>query len=150
VGSAFGSNPLPVPGTTVYTLTVDAASAEGSYGWLLTAAGPGQEHSAPITLTISAPATAPGLSWEPLLPAAGAPVRFTAEATGTAPLSLDWQFGDGGVGAGAVVTHTYAAPGAYTVVLTAGNRCGQDSIAADIEVARANYRVYLPLVLRGF
>ena len=46
-------------------------------------------------------------------------VRFTNTSTGlTAPYTATWQFGDGQVGAGDTITHTYQAAGAYTVTLT--------------------------------
>lgn len=50
----------------------------------------------------------------------GTPV--TLNSTGADPygaLSFTWSFGDGGTGAGPSPSHTYAAPGDYTVTMTA-------------------------------
>jgi len=53
-------------------------------------------------------------------------VCFTDGSTGS-PTSWSWSFGDGGTSAERNPCHTYAAPGAYTVSLTATNGCGSDS-----------------------
>jgi PKD repeat protein len=39
----------------------------------------------------------------------------------------DWDFGDGGTSALENPSHTYSAPGTYTVTLIAGNSCGSDT-----------------------
>jgi|GEM_PF-2592599 len=64
-------------------------------------------------------------SWTPFTPTAGQPLTLTAAAAGTPPMAYSWQLGDGSWLAGPVVTHTYAAPGIYTVALTATNCAGQ-------------------------
>ena len=49
----------------------------------------------------------------------GETVNFTAAVTGgTGTLTYVWSFGDGGSGTGATPTHSYAAPGNYTVRVT--------------------------------
>lgn len=53
--------------------------------------------------------------------AAGAPVRFDASASRDADgdtLSYRWSFGDGTLGGGDRIAHTFAAGGTYTVALT--------------------------------
>ncbi len=67
---------------------------------------------------------------------AGEPVRFDALNMGGTPVDLSWDFGDGVISDSSTaqnaavvlsadsVTHTYAAGGTYTVVLTASNGCG--------------------------
>ncbi|MCL4264667.1 MAG: PKD domain-containing protein [Anaerolineae bacterium] len=46
---------------------------------------------------------------------------FTNSTTGTGPISYEWDFGDGDGSTDTHPTHLYAAPGSYTVVLTATN-----------------------------
>jgi PKD repeat protein len=70
--------------------------------------------------------------WDPLPPTAGQAVTFTGSASGTLPIDYSWDLGDGNTGLGAVVQHTYAAAGDYTVVMTATN-C-TDSIAIQTHV----------------
>ncbi len=86
----------------------------------------------PVTATLTVitfcrPVAATAFTWEPLDPAAGQAVTLTAQATGTAPISFAWDFGDGSSGSGSIVTHTFAA-GTYTVSLAAENPCGQETV----------------------
>jgi PKD repeat protein len=77
-------------------------------------------------------------------------VTFTAAATGTAPISFAWAFGDGEIGLGAVTTHTYAMSDTYGAVLTATNACGEEIVERGITVVDEErpYRVFLPIVVR--
>jgi len=152
VSTAFSANPItPLPGTAIYTVTVAADAVDGAYDWLVSGSGPDLTHSMTVSLTIDG-AFLPGtdFAWEPVTPTAGEVVTFTAEATGTEPIAFAWAWGDGKVGSGQVVTHTYTQSGTYTVVLTATNTCGQEMVGRDITVAAAPriYRFYLPLLLR--
>ncbi len=90
-------------------------------------------------------------AWQPPTPTAGLVVTLTAWASGTQPITYSWDLGDGTVGQGEVVTHTYAAAGRYTVTLTATNcLTATASVSHPREVARpAEWRIYLPLVMRG-
>ena len=51
----------------------------------------------------------------------GEPTTFTATVTAGSNVTYTWAFGDGDLGNGAVVTHTYPATGIYTAVVTASN-----------------------------
>jgi len=97
-----------------------------------------------------APVSDAGFTWLPAGPVVGAPVTFTATAAGTGPIEFAWTFGDGATGSGAVVAHTYALTGTYTVALTATNTCGEQTVQHDVVVnpAPAYYYTYLPVVLK--
>jgi hypothetical protein len=73
-------------------------------------------------------------TWSPLSPVVGEEVTFVATATGTLPIDFQWQFGDGAVGSGATIAHTYAAAGTYNVTVMATNACGQAAANANITV----------------
>jgi hypothetical protein len=69
---------------------------------------------------------------------AGAPVAMSAAATDTlsSVAAVAWTFGDGGAGDGNAVSHTYAAPGDYTVTATATDAAG-NAVSATRSVAIA-------------
>jgi len=54
----------------------------------------------------------------------GEPTALTATVTAGSNVAYTWDFGDGSVGTGAIVSHTYAAPGEYEAVVTATNSVG--------------------------
>ncbi len=54
----------------------------------------------------------------------GWPTAFTATVTSGTNVTYAWAFGDGQVGSGATVSHTYPAAGLYTAVVTATNGAG--------------------------
>lgn len=54
----------------------------------------------------------------PGAPRPGQAVTFNGGSSLGSPTNYAWDFGDGAAGSGAVVAHTYAAPGAYPVRLT--------------------------------
>src|SRR6185369_228130 len=76
---------------------------------------------------------APSGDWvfSPNAPSVGDTVFFNASglqaAAGHQIVNYDWNFGDGGTGRGAQVTHAYAATGTYQVVLTVIDDAGQRS-----------------------
>jgi len=51
-------------------------------------------------------------------------VDFTANVTGTGPFAYVWNFGDGGSSTQANPSHSYAAPGTYTVELVVSDAGG--------------------------
>jgi pullulanase-type alpha-1,6-glucosidase len=72
---------------------------------------------------------------------------FTNTTSGTAPISYEWHFGDGSpVVTDPNPTHLYAAPGSYTVTLTATNAAGSSVYAAAFVVEQ--YRFYLPIIAK--
>jgi hypothetical protein len=119
--------------------------------------------SIPVTLTVVAcePVTATAFTWEPLTPTVGQVVTFAGTATGTLPLTYTWDFGDG-TGALAPcslplatcsVTHSYALPGDYAVILIATNCVSATAQASAVLTVLPqpgeHYYVYLPLVSRA-
>lgn len=70
------------------------------------------------------------------LTAPGSPITFQAQIKKNSVLNqslvLNWSFGDGNVGVGSLVTHTYKYPGEYAVVLNA--RAGQTFAVSRIKV----------------
>ena len=57
-----------------------------------------------------------------------------------------WDLGDSQTATGPVVTHTYAAPGDYTVVVTVSNSV---SLVTDTMMVPVRSRTYLPLVMQN-
>ena len=76
--------------------------------------------------------------------ALGQPTQFMATVTNGTNVSYDWDFGDGNSENGAVVEHTYATTGTYTVELTASNLANGETVTTMVTV---NVYSYLPLVL---
>jgi PKD repeat protein len=76
-------------------------------------------------------------------------VAFTNESTGDYAESL-WTFGDGLTSTLTSPTHTYTAPGTYTVTLWIGGLGGEDVwvCKACINGTPPMHKVYLPLVRR--
>ncbi len=66
-------------------------------------------------------------------PAVNSVVQFSDTSAG-APTSWAWDFGDGGTSTQQNPTHVYAAPGPFTVRLTAGNASGSNSAALAMTV----------------
>ncbi len=79
---------------------------------------PGQDTNRPPVATVA------------MVPQSGdAPLNVSFDATGSsdpdgAIVAWNWDFGDGASGTGAVLSHTYVAPGVYAVVLTVTDDLG--------------------------
>jgi PKD repeat protein len=70
----------------------------------------------------------------------GTAVSFTDRSSGS-PTSWNWNFGDGSTSNAQHPSHTYAAPGAYSVTLTASNAATTGSMSKQIVVSTvAAYR----------
>jgi hypothetical protein len=76
----------------------------------------------------------------------GRATTMTASVAPGRDVSFAWDFGDSNFGSGTVVTHTYAAAGTYTVVVTASNSL-TPTLTRSMQVT-VQRQVYLPLVLR--
>lgn len=64
----------------------------------------------------------------------GEPTTLTATVTAGSNVLYTWDLGDGNLGSGAVLTHTYAAIGTYTATITATNLVSQDTNTTVITV----------------
>ncbi len=85
----------------------------------------GQTTSLDSTLTACIFVNQVEIESNPLAADIGETVTFTATVgRGDPPISLSWDFGDGGAANGETVTHAYSARGGYSVELTANNSCG--------------------------
>jgi PKD repeat protein len=86
----------------------------------------------------------------------GEPISFTNVTTWCTfyPITYTWDFGDGTPPVAAVhPAHTFAAPGAYTVWLTASMYCGCDSWVSGVysdtlQLTGPGVLIYLPLALK--
>ena len=86
--------------------------------------------------------TAPVSSFDlPIDCTAGTPCGFHSTSTdpdvGDAIAFADWNFGDTGTGEGTDATHTYAAPGTYTVTLTVTDNQGATGVSSQQLVVSA-------------
>lgn len=83
----------------------------------------------------------------------GNPTNFIATVDTGTDVIFQWEFGDGKRATGASVSHTYAQPGAYTVLLEATNRLGSTRAQAVAVVTQAPLKglsvEYEPPVLAG-
>ena len=77
----------------------------------------------------------------------GQATTFTATISSGSAVSYSWNFGDQTIGSGRVATHTYAAAGNYTAVVTATNTLG--SVMATTSVTVTGHTVFLPAVWRS-
>jgi PKD repeat protein len=123
----------------------------GTYAVVLTATNcAGDTATVAHTLTVvPLPCEPPhdvGFTWSPITPTVGEVAVFTATAAGTEPLTFTWDFGDGSAAGGAAVTHAFAVPGAYPVIVTATNGCGEAADGRDVRVLPRGWRIYLPWV----
>lgn len=95
----------------------------------------------------------PVAAWdaEPAEPAAGESVTFRDRSTAQGAIATAaWDFGDGETAAGAVATHTFTAPGNYTVRLDVTDERGaSDSLARDIVVGEAGTTTTTPPASRA-
>lgn len=73
----------------------------------------------------------------------GHTTSFTATVTQGSNITFTWDFGDGGAGSGAVVSHHYSSPGVYTATVTAANPVSIDTAETSVVVLN---RILVPLI----
>ncbi|WP_129676230.1 SdrD B-like domain-containing protein [Candidatus Chloroploca sp. Khr17] len=74
------------------------------------------------------------------------PAQFSASVNAGTGVSYAWDFGDGQLGSGAVVAHTFTTPGTYTVTVTATNNSSSaitSTLVSVLEPANINGVVWL-------
>ena len=85
--------------------------------------------------TITPPGLSASFTYSPSAPLAGSTVTFSGVASGGAsPYSYNWTFGDGSAGSGQAASHTYSAPGTYSVNLTATDSASHSASSAQAVV----------------
>src|SRR5206468_162431 len=113
-----------LPGASVYALAFHPATND------LWAATYGRGMFRILAVSLASPAA--DFTASPSRLTAGVPVLFVDTSTNS-PTSWSWNFGDPGSGPANVSAmknpaHTFAAPGVYTVTLTAANSSGSNQI----------------------
>jgi len=122
-GSTIGTTPLDVSSVSPGTHTVQVSRSGYVTETRSATVSAGLMTTVNVTLT-PIPTNQPPIAsfaYSPTAPLAGETVQF--DATGSSDpdgsiVSYSWNFGDGGTASGAVVTHTFATNGTYSVTLT--------------------------------
>lgn len=111
-------------------------NAVGTYNVILTVTGPGGSSIATRQITVQNPTVPAPVSQFTAAPISGnAPlaVTFTNRSSGSIS-SFSWNFGDGAISTDQNPSHTYTAPGNYTVTLVVIGPGGQSSSQATVTV----------------
>jgi uncharacterized repeat protein (TIGR01451 family) len=81
----------------------------------------------------------------------GNETHLVAHTTGGTGITYVWNFGDGVMGTGNPVTHTYPMSGTYTAVVTATNSLGTLSATTVVTIVEPTGSIiYLPLVMNNY
>ena len=105
----------------------------------------------PLTLTVTAPCekiTNLTVAFTPPNPGVGEVITFTANASGSPPISFTWDFADGTPLHGPEVTYVFNTPGAHFVGLMAVNACDLETVDYAVPVEAILKRILLPMVGR--
>ncbi len=125
-------------GATGSGLSTTHSFAEGgTYTVTFTADNSGSTASQPCTVRVIQPAEVVTITANKTTVSicdADKTVSFSANVRGDAPLTYNWDFGDGSTGTGASASHIYETPGTYTVTLRLGNSAGEDTRTMTITV----------------
>jgi len=131
----WGGEVLPGESADV-TLNFDATLLNGTYTailWLVADDPYNNDVRLPVQLSVTAdPPVAGFTSDSPVF--LSDPMVFTNTTTGSEPISYLWDFGDTFTSTLTSPTHTYAAVGDYTVVLTATNFLDSDVFSATVSI----------------
>ncbi len=110
-----------------------AYGAGGDYTVWMTASNECGADAVSHVVSVCRPVGGADFFWTPTDPQPNEWVYFHGSvAEGTPPIAYAWDFGDGGHGSGANVSHRYTAAGLYTVVMTATNCAGDTSVASHV------------------
>ena len=115
----------------------------GSYTVWLTATNINGSASVSRSLEVGAPVVSTAFNYQPAVPQPDGLILFSAvvsPAHATPPLTYSWLFGDGSAmthTATSTISHSYAAAGPYTAVLTTANAYGQASFSQTLSVVAA-------------
>jgi hypothetical protein len=134
-----GSNCQPIPGAVdpaYVTTTADVGHTIAVREIAVNAGG----QSSPASSAATSPIVAPPLhasAGEDVDATVGIPVTLDASGSTPAPeiTGYGWDFGDGSSASGAVVTHTYGAPGIYTATIAVQR--GAESAEQNVTVSVA-------------
>ena len=130
----FGDGTISAETNPTHTFT-----AVGTYNVMLTVTGPGGSSSVTRQITVQNPTIPAPIAALAVSQSSGnAPltVQFDASDSSGQIDSYNWDFGDGQLGAGRIVTHEFASPGEYQVRLLVVGPGGQSEARTTITVVR--------------
>jgi len=96
----------------------------GTYAVTVTAANPRSQQEEVMEVFVSrrvVPAAITSVTVDDRDPEPGQPVRFVVETTGTDPVNVEWDFGDGSTSDRRITQHAYQEAGEYDVVVRVDN-----------------------------
>ncbi|MFZ0548699.1 MAG: PKD domain-containing protein, partial [Candidatus Promineifilaceae bacterium] len=76
----------------------------------------------------------------------GATTTFTAVISSGTNVSYTWDFGDGGLATGPIVSHVYTSAGTYTATVTAVNSVSSAKAETAVVVTQSVYKLYFPII----
>ena len=125
----FGDGQLGAGQIVTHTFT-----SPGEYQARLLVVGPGGQSEARTTITVVRPPDAPVASFTANPISGNIPLTVQFDASGSTGQinSYIWNFGDGQSGDGTSPSHTFTAPGTYTVELTVTGPGGTSAISAAV------------------